>query len=287
MSNTPNFSIKRKQFFNAFDKDNRDIDPVFLYTMVRRENNHIYFYSDVDEVSQYVLIQYLLDAQSDILENHAMDILDGRTVEGIILHINSRGGLLNSGFALYDFIKSMRIPVFGLVEGEAASAASLIYLATENRAMTNNSVVLVHQLSYGAEGNMTQLTDAHINAEHAMKRLLDIYLNDTKLGYPLDEQGKIKLTNHNMSDEELYEYRKTNIQELLKRDLELDKSNCMAYGIVTWDDNTDCCYDSELTEEEQEQVEKYAEELIKNRNKTEEVKQKRKTTSKKSKSRKK
>jgi ATP-dependent protease ClpP protease subunit len=275
------FKDKQTKFFNNLE-DNREFDPMFLYTLVRRNKNHIYFYSDVDEVSQFVLIQYLNEAQSDILEDHALELIEGKYVEGIFLHINSNGGLLSSGFAIYDFIKRMKIPVFGIVEGVAASAASLILLATDNRVVTDNSVVLFHQLSYGIDGTMQQHTDAHINAEHAMNKLMTIYLNETKLGYPLNKDGSIREDAINdMSEEELKDYRETNITELLKRDLELDRYNCIAYGVsideTSFEEENE---EVELTEEEQAKADAYVAKLIKQRDKQP-------TTKTKSKSRKK
>lgn len=65
----------------------------------------------------------------------------------IWLYINSPGGEVDSGFAIYDIIKFVKSPVYVLGVGLVASAASLIYASVprERRYALEHSTYLIHQ----------------------------------------------------------------------------------------------------------------------------------------------
>ncbi len=62
----------------------------------------------------------------------------------IVLYIDSPGGSVDSGLAVYDTIRLISSPVTTVVMGMAASMGSLIFLAGENRIMLPNSRLLIH-----------------------------------------------------------------------------------------------------------------------------------------------
>lgn len=69
----------------------------------------------------------------------------------ITLFINSPGGNVNSGLAVYDTIRLMKSPVTAIVMGIAASMASIILLAAEKerRFMLPSSRIMIHDCSWG------------------------------------------------------------------------------------------------------------------------------------------
>ncbi len=99
----------------------------------------------------------------------------------IAMYINSPGGLVTAGLAIYDTMQYIRPQVATLCIGQAASAASLLLCAGEKgqRYALPNSRVMLHQPSGGAQG---QASDISRHAQEILKlkrRLNEIYANHT------------------------------------------------------------------------------------------------------------
>lgn len=105
----------------------------------------------------------------------------------ISFYINSPGGVVSAGLAIYDTMQYIRSPVSTVCIGQAASMGSLLLCAGAKgkRFALPNARVMVHQPSGGAQG---QATDIEIQAREILKlreRLNQIYVKHT--GQPLAE----------------------------------------------------------------------------------------------------
>jgi len=108
-----------------------------------------------DHVANIVIAQFLfLDA-----ENKDADIK---------FYINSPGGSVSSGLAIYDTMQYIKSDVSTICVGLAASMASVLLAAGKagKRFALPNSEVMIHQIMGGAEG---QASDIKIRAEHILK----------------------------------------------------------------------------------------------------------------------
>ena len=99
----------------------------------------------------------------------------------INLYINSPGGVVTAGLAIYDTMQFVRCDVSTMCIGQAASAASLLLTAGAKgkRYALPNSRVMIHQPSGGAQG---QATDIEIQARESLylrSRLNQIYVKHT------------------------------------------------------------------------------------------------------------
>jgi ATP-dependent Clp protease protease subunit len=104
----------------------------------------------------------------------------------IAFYINSPGGIVSSGLAIYDTMRYIRPDVSTVCIGQAMSMGSLLLCAGTKgkRYALPNARVMVHQPSGGAQG---QATDIEIQAKEILKlreRLNEIYVDHT--GQPLD-----------------------------------------------------------------------------------------------------
>ncbi|CAA7620662.1 ATP-dependent Clp protease proteolytic subunit (Endopeptidase Clp) (Caseinolytic protease) (Protease Ti) (Heat shock protein F21.5) [Candidatus Terasakiella magnetica] len=131
-----------------------------------------------DEVASLICAQ-LLFLES---ENPSKDIA---------FYINSPGGVVTSGLAIYDTMQYIRPAVSTVCIGQAASMGSLLMTAGEKgkRFSLPNSRIMVHQPSGGAQG---QATDIEIQAREILAlraRLNNIYVEHT--GQPLDVIEKV------------------------------------------------------------------------------------------------
>lgn len=99
----------------------------------------------------------------------------------IYLYINSPGGVVTSGLAIYDTMQYIRPDICTLCIGQAASMGSLLLAAGTKgkRFSLPNSRIMIHQPSGGYQG---QATDIEIHARETLalkKRLNEIYVKHT------------------------------------------------------------------------------------------------------------
>jgi len=122
----------------------------------------------------------------------------------ISFYINSPGGVVSAGLAIYDTMQYIRAPVSTVCMGMAASMGSLLLTAGEKgkRFATPNSRIMVHQPSGGAQG---QATDIEIQAREILslrKRLNEIYVRHT--GQPIESiEAKLERDTYMSAEEAL------------------------------------------------------------------------------------
>jgi ATP-dependent Clp protease protease subunit len=127
----------------------------------------------------------------------------------ISLYINSPGGVVTSGLAMYDTMQYIRPDVATVCIGQASSMGSLLLAAGAKgkRFSLPNSRIMVHQPSGGAQG---QATDIEIQAREILslrKRLNEIYVKHT--GQPLEA-----------------------IEQALERDRFMNPEEAKAFGLI-------------------------------------------------------
>jgi ATP-dependent Clp protease, protease subunit len=108
----------------------------------------------------------------------------------IAMYINSPGGIVTSGMAIYDTMQFIRPPISTLCIGQAASMGSLLLCAGTPgmRYALPNARVMVHQPSGGFQG---QASDIERHAEDIIKmkrRLNEVYVKHTKRAYDIIEK---------------------------------------------------------------------------------------------------
>src|SRR6202795_4243445 len=133
----------------------------------------IFFIGAVEDISASLIVAQLLFLEAD------------NPKKEIAMYINSPGGVVTSGLAIYDTMQFVRPAVSTLCVGQAASMSSLL-LAAGNKGMRfalPNSRIMLHQPSGGFQG---QATDIMLHAQEILnlkKRLNEIYVRHT--GQPL------------------------------------------------------------------------------------------------------
>ncbi len=124
----------------------------------------------------------------------------------IFLYINSPGGIVTSGLAIYDTMQYIKPDVCTLCIGQAASMGSLLLSAGAKgkRFSLPNSRIMIHQPSGGYQG---QATDIEIHARETLalkKRLNEIYVKHT--GQTLDKVEKSMERDNFMTPEMAVEF---------------------------------------------------------------------------------
>lgn len=125
------------------------IDKKFL------EERSVFLWGQVDDKSAKHVIDRLI----------YLDMISNKEIK---LYINSPGGYVTSGFAMYDTIKSLKSPVSTICSGLAASMGSILLSVGEKgrRFIQPNAKVMIHQPSGGARG---QASNIEIQAAEILK----------------------------------------------------------------------------------------------------------------------
>jgi ATP-dependent protease ClpP protease subunit len=172
--------------------------------IVSTQDNRIYFYSEVSRPKILALNKSIVRVGNSI--KNRSNVLNSPDVP-IELHICSYGGSVFSGFAAVDYIINSDVPIHSVIDGCAASAATIMSVVAERRFMHKHSFMLIHQLSSGMWGNYEALRDSMENCDTLMETIRGIYDKHTKIP-------------------------KKQLNDILKRDLWFDAETCLKYGLI-------------------------------------------------------
>ena len=209
---------KKTQIDNSHNKkqknnetENECPDENTQHDLVTYDENHIYFYDDVNTENILTLIKYIKTLNMKLLLTKTQfEIKYESTINlYIYLHINSNGGYITDALAAIDYIKKSKIPIISIIDGYAASAATLLSILCYKRQMSNYFSMLIHQLSGYSWGTYEQMNDDHEN---------NVYLQN------LMKQLYIEHSNGKLNDKKL--------DNVLKKDILWNPTKCLQNGLV-------------------------------------------------------
>ncbi|MDY5210921.1 ATP-dependent Clp endopeptidase proteolytic subunit ClpP [Intestinibacter sp.] len=142
----------------------------------------------------------------------------------IFLYINSPGGSVTAGFAIYDTMQHIKCDVSTICIGLAASFGAFLLAggAKGKRFALPNSQIMIHQPLIGGDGIQGQATDIKIMADNIVKtkqKLNEILSKNT--GKSIEEVYRDTERDNFMSSEEALEYGL--IDSIISRSVSLDK----------------------------------------------------------------
>ena len=164
-----------------------------IYSRLLKERI-IFLGEEVTDVSANVIIAQLL-------------FLEGEDPEkDIHLYINSPGGSVSAGLAIYDTMQYIKCDVSTICLGMAASMGAFLLAggAKGKRYALPNAEIMIHQPSGGAKGQATEIQIAAENILKTKKRLNEILAANT--GKPYDVIAADTERDHYMTAEEAMEY---------------------------------------------------------------------------------
>lgn len=170
-------------------------------------DNHIYYYADVDSDPCLRLIRAIREQDARLRAEHLSRGMEGMPLTPIWLHIHSYGGSLFTAFSIADQLKMIKSPIYSVIEGICASAATLLALSCSKRYILPTSFMLIHQLSGVMWGTHEQFKDELNLQNKLMERLVEFYVKHSAI---TDEQ----------------------IRSMLTRDYWLDAGECLRLKLV-------------------------------------------------------
>lgn len=96
------------------------------------------------------------------------------------LIINSPGGYLDACWAFIDIMDTVRMPIRTIAMGEIASAATMIFVAGDERIMAPNSTAMIHNFSAGNFGTYYDLVAGRKQEDYQNKRIVEHFIRHSK-----------------------------------------------------------------------------------------------------------
>ncbi|MBQ8063016.1 MAG: ATP-dependent Clp endopeptidase proteolytic subunit ClpP [Clostridia bacterium] len=167
---------------------------------------------------QYDIFSRLLDDRIIVLSDEVNDataslvvaqllFLEGQDAEkDIHLYINSPGGSVTAGFAIYDTMQYIKCDVSTICMGLGASMGAFLLSAGAKgkRYALPNAEIMIHQPSGGARGQATEIQIVAENILRTRERLNKILAENT--GRPIEEIARDTERDNFMTAEEALEY---------------------------------------------------------------------------------
>ena len=178
------------------EQSNRGDRAFDIYSRLLRERI-VFLNGPIDDAMSALIVAQLLFLESESPNRE------------IGLYINSPGGVVSSGFAIYDTMQFISSPVSTLCMGSACSAASFLLMAGApgRRIALPNASIMLHQPLGGFQGSASDIERHADNIKRTKKRLNTLYARHC--GRTLEE-----------------------VETTLDRDHFMDAEEAQAWGIV-------------------------------------------------------
>ncbi len=151
-------------YYSPMEEKKQNIDPTLLDKLMKTRSVMLSGEINKDTANDFASRMLILDSESN---------------DPITVYINSPGGDVDSGFAIYDTIRFVSSPVTLVGMGLVASAAALIFLSVdkERRLAFENSTYLIHQPLSQLKGTAIDL-DIYAGKLEALRKKLDAVIAD-------------------------------------------------------------------------------------------------------------
>ncbi|KCZ55315.1 ATP-dependent Clp protease proteolytic subunit [Hyphomonas chukchiensis] len=130
------------------------------------------------------------DGMAALITSQLLFLESENPKKDVAMYINSPGGYVTSGLAIYDTMQYIRCPISTVCFGQAASMGSLLLAAGEHgmRTCLPNARVMLHQPSGGYSGVATDIERHAQDIIDLKKRLNNIYVKHTGQDYDVIER---------------------------------------------------------------------------------------------------
>lgn len=184
----------------------------FCFQKAENDNHKLYIYDDVTAYATFNWNTWNYDeskTSAEYFRKQLEAIPDTATIE---LHINSNGGSVKEGVAIYNQLKQKSCKKVGYVDGVAYSVAFLILQACDERVMGLGTSALVHNMWMSVDGNAKELRKAADDLDTLMESNRQIFLERSNL----EEQQLI---------------------DMMEAETFLTPDQCLEYGLIDRVDN--------------------------------------------------
>lgn len=156
----------------------------YQLTNVNEDSAELFIYGDITSYAWY---------EGDVCAYDMAKELESLGGKSLKVRINSYGGEVAQGLAIYNLLKTYEGEVTTLCDGFACSAASVIFMAGAQRIMPRSSLLMIHNAWTYASGNAEDLRKAADDLEKITKPSIEIYksvssLDEKEIKKMMDEE---------------------------------------------------------------------------------------------------
>lgn len=138
-----------------YEYSNEQPEYIYYEEKIQQKVHHYYLYGEIKEPQHYVgMVHHLFHAKPR---------------ETIKIHLNTQGGVLEAGVAIINSILSSKAHVVALLESQAFSMGTIIFLAAHEWIVYDNTMLMFHNYSGETWGKGNELV-AHITAQEKWHR---------------------------------------------------------------------------------------------------------------------
>lgn len=119
-----------------------------------------WYFGIESDVSGFSLVQEVIDLDVDVIN----------------VHVNSYGGSVSEGLAIYNTLKNHKAKIRTYCDGFACSAASVVFMAGDERYMNDASLLMIHYAWMIMAGNPTQLRKGADDLEKITQGSIEAYM---------------------------------------------------------------------------------------------------------------
>ena len=158
------------------------IPQVPIQLLVEAKENKADMYINGDITKGFRFFGYDLGQETDVSYQSVVEALNdlSEDVSDLYVHINSYGGEVAEGVAIYNALKSHSAKVTTVCEGFACSIASVIFMAGDDRIMRDSSLLMLHNASMCAAGDANDHRKAADDLDVITELSKTAYLNHAK-----------------------------------------------------------------------------------------------------------
>ena len=97
------------------------------------------------------------------------------------VHINSEGGVVDTGFDIYNYLKSLNLPIKTIGSGLVASIATVIFMAGDTRVLRANTDFMIHLPMGGVDGTAQEIEEYAKEVKVVEDRIVKFYADKVNL----------------------------------------------------------------------------------------------------------
>lgn len=135
--------------------------------------------------------------------NYQLELLNKENSDDITMHITSGGGGVYPGLRIYDNMMESESKINTVCEGYCMSMAAVLLVAGSHREASENTAIMLHEVSFGASGKLTEVENEVKEAKRLQAEMNTIIMRHS--GLTLDQVKKMEAYDHFMSSQEAKE----------------------------------------------------------------------------------
>ena len=154
-------------------------EKYLAFNKIDDQNTEMYIYGDIRKKN---IIEKWLNIQSEATDAFTLkDAINLVDTPNLVVRINSYGGDVAEGLAIYSLLSNFKGHLTTIVDGFACSAASVIFMAGETRIVPEQGLLMIHNAWSYAEGDSNAMKKMAEDLEKITQPSVNIYTSKTKL----------------------------------------------------------------------------------------------------------